>query len=34
NANGQRDIFIASSLLNNDECSIRFNGYLTLSREF
>lgn len=34
NVNGQRDTFIASSLLNNDECSIRFNGYLTLSREF
>ncbi|WP_261640141.1 Shiga toxin A subunit [Erwinia mallotivora] len=34
NAKGQRDVFIASSLLNNDECSVRFNGYLTLSREF
>lgn len=32
--NGKRDVFIASSLFNNDECSIRFNGYLTLSREF
>jgi len=31
---GKRDIFIASSLLNDDECSVRFNGYMTLSREF
>ncbi len=34
NSKGQRDIFIASSLFNNEECSVRFNGYLTLSREF
>lgn len=34
NGKGKRDVFIASSLLNNDECSVRFNGYLTLSREF
>ncbi|HAB4038579.1 TPA_asm: Shiga toxin A subunit, partial [Salmonella enterica subsp. enterica serovar Java] len=27
-------IFIASSLMNADECSVRFNGYITLSREF
>ncbi|WP_312312310.1 Shiga toxin A subunit [Atlantibacter sp.] len=31
---GKRDVFIASSLLNNNECSVRFNGYLTVSREF
>ncbi|RPE04477.1 Shiga toxin A subunit [Candidatus Pantoea deserta] len=31
---GNRDVFIASSLLNDDECSVRFNGYMTLSREF
>ncbi|WP_336215066.1 Shiga toxin A subunit [Enterobacter sp. P82] len=31
---GKRDVFIASSLFNNDECSVLFNGYLTLSREF
>lgn len=31
---GMKDIFIASSLINKDECSIRFNGYLTLAREF
>ncbi|EBZ6076541.1 TPA: Shiga toxin A subunit, partial [Salmonella enterica subsp. enterica serovar Java] len=24
----------ASSLMNADECSVRFNGYITLSREF
>ncbi|EDN4419810.1 Shiga toxin A subunit [Salmonella enterica subsp. enterica] len=29
-----KDIFIASSLMNADECSVRFNGYITLSREF
>ncbi|HAB1934201.1 TPA_asm: Shiga toxin A subunit, partial [Salmonella enterica subsp. enterica] len=23
-----------SSLMNADECSVRFNGYITLSREF
>ena len=34
NGEGKRDVFIASSLMNNDECSVRFNGYLTLSREF
>ncbi|WP_312773273.1 Shiga toxin A subunit [Atlantibacter hermannii] len=27
-------VFIATSLMNKDECSIRFNGYITLSREF
>ncbi|EBU3663335.1 Shiga toxin A subunit, partial [Salmonella enterica] len=25
---------IASSLMNADECSVRFNGYITLSRGF
>lgn len=34
NTKGQRSSFIASGLVNNDECSVRFNGYLTLSREF
>ncbi len=34
NARGASNIYIVSSLLNNDECSVRFNGYLTLSREF
>jgi hypothetical protein len=33
-AKGQHNVYIVSSLLNNDECSLRFNGYLTLSREF
>ncbi|EAR7717023.1 Shiga toxin A subunit, partial [Salmonella enterica] len=27
-------IFIASSFMNADECSVRFNGYITLSGEF
>lgn len=31
---GKKDIFIATSLMNKDECSVRFNGYITLSREF
>ncbi|EAT2631280.1 TPA_asm: Shiga toxin A subunit, partial [Salmonella enterica subsp. enterica serovar Hadar] len=26
--------FIASSFMNADECSVRFNGYITLSKEF
>ncbi len=34
NGKGKRDVFIASSLMNNDECSVRFNGYLVLSRNF
>lgn len=34
NAKGQNNVYIVSSFLNNDECSVRFNGYLTLSREF
>ncbi|EAM7936945.1 TPA: Shiga toxin A subunit, partial [Salmonella enterica subsp. enterica serovar Javiana] len=25
---------IASSFMNADECSVKFNGYITLSREF
>lgn len=34
NNNKEKDVFIASSLMNDDECSIRFNGYIILSREF
>ena len=30
----KKDVFIASSLMNKDECSVRFNGYIMLSREF
>lgn len=30
----KKDVFIASSLINKEECSVRFNGYITLSREF
>lgn len=30
----KKDVFIASGLINKDECSVRFNGYITLSREF
>ncbi|WP_312228370.1 Shiga toxin A subunit [Pseudescherichia sp.] len=34
NKKGIKNVFIASGLINADECSVRFNGYLTLSREF
>ncbi|HFO8825296.1 TPA: Shiga toxin A subunit, partial [Escherichia coli] len=28
------DVFIASGIINENECSVRFNGYIILSREF
>ncbi|NMP29577.1 Shiga toxin A subunit [Rahnella sp. SAP-1] len=34
NKNGKENIFIASSFVNNNECSIGFNGYVTVKREF
>ncbi|EBT8187284.1 Shiga toxin A subunit [Salmonella enterica] len=34
NKDKEKDIFIASSFMNADECSVRLNGYITLSREF
>ncbi|EEK8853274.1 Shiga toxin A subunit [Salmonella enterica] len=34
NKDKEKDIFIASSFMNADECSVRFNGYITLSKEF
>ncbi|WKX26189.1 Shiga toxin A subunit [Tatumella ptyseos] len=34
NAKNQKNVFIASSLKNKYECSIRFNGYLIVEREF
>jgi len=30
----KRDVFISSSFVNDNECSVRYNGYLTLSRDF
>lgn len=30
----KKNIFVASSLVNDEECSIRFNGYVTLQREY
>ncbi|EIO9302610.1 Shiga toxin A subunit, partial [Salmonella enterica subsp. enterica serovar Rissen] len=33
NKDKEKDIFIASSFMNADECSVRFNGYITLFRE-
>jgi len=32
--NGRHDEFISSSFVSDDECSVKYNGYLTLSREF
>lgn len=34
NKDKEKDIFIASSFMNADECSVRFNGYITLSENF
>ena len=34
NATNKKNIFIVSSLQNKYECSVRFNGYLIVSREF
>ncbi|TSG95660.1 Shiga toxin A subunit [Salmonella enterica subsp. enterica serovar Hadar] len=34
NKDKEKDIFIASSFMNADESSVRFNGYITLSKEF
>ncbi|EBO3768960.1 Shiga toxin A subunit [Salmonella enterica] len=34
NKDKEKDIFIASSFMNADECSVRFNGHITLFREF
>ena len=30
----KKNIYIGSSLVNEEECSIRFNGYITVQREF
>lgn len=32
--NSKRNEFISSAFANEDECSVRYNGYITLSREF
>lgn len=34
NAAKQKNIFIASAIVNDNECSIRFNGYVILQRAF
>lgn len=34
NDKGEKDVFIASSIMNNDECSVRFNGYMSVARAF
>ncbi|WP_275555234.1 hypothetical protein [Mixta sp. Marseille-Q2659] len=34
NAQNKHNITIASLLVNDDECSIRFNGYIVVKREF
>lgn len=33
-ANDKQNIFITSALLNNEECSVRYNGWMTVTREF
>lgn len=33
-SNNKRDAFISSAFVNDDECSVKYNGYITLSREF
>lgn len=34
NLNGKHNVFIGSAIVNNDECSIRFNGQIIVKREF
>ncbi|WP_395489486.1 Shiga toxin A subunit [Cedecea davisae] len=34
NKSSQHDIFLASALVNDNECSVRFNGYIIVKREF
>ncbi|RUT67443.1 hypothetical protein CKG00_09655 [Morganella morganii] len=34
NKENKKNIFIASGLTDKDECSVRFNGWLTEQREF
>jgi len=34
NKESKHNIFLASSIVNDDECSVRFNGYITVKREF
>lgn len=34
NKQGKHDIFIVSALVNDNECSVRFNDYLIAGREF
>lgn len=34
NNDGKKDVFISSALMNDEECSVRYNGYMTISRQF
>lgn len=34
NNKGLRNTFISSSIVNDNECSVRFNGYITVKREY
>jgi hypothetical protein len=34
NKEGKENIFIGSSIVNDEECSVDFNGYITVKREF
>lgn len=34
NMEGKKNIFLASSIVNDDECSVRFNGYIIVKKEY
>lgn len=34
NTNRQHNVFLASALVNDNECSVRFNGYIIVKRDF
>lgn len=34
NIKGEKNIFMASSIVNDDECSVRFNGYIIVQKEY
>jgi len=34
NKEGKENILIGSSIVNDEECSVTFNGYITVKREF
>ncbi|CAI1732579.1 Uncharacterised protein [Serratia quinivorans] len=34
NTDGKHNVFIGSAIVNNNECSVGFNGYIVVEREF